>query len=93
MKLLRRAMKGSIKFSLFVTGGASDPRDLLAEFSCDSVADQLLQLVLTVHATSASGVQSFPVVNRLKTNSRNRTDQGRLSSLAGIANETKRELI
>ena len=49
----------------------------------------LLQLVLTIPATTASVERSFSALKRLKTYSRNRTDQGRLSSLAFISIETE----
>ncbi|CAJ1057961.1 unnamed protein product [Xyrichtys novacula] len=55
-------------------------------------ATKLLQLVLTVPATTASVERSFSALKRLKTYSRNRTDQGRLSSLAVISIETERLL-
>uniref|UniRef100_A0A672GMX8 HAT C-terminal dimerisation domain-containing protein n=1 Tax=Salarias fasciatus TaxID=181472 RepID=A0A672GMX8_SALFA len=53
-------------------------------------ATKLLQLVLTVPATAASVERSFSALKRLKTYSRNRTDQGRLSSLAVISIEAER---
>uniref|UniRef100_A0A3P8SLS9 DUF4371 domain-containing protein n=1 Tax=Amphiprion percula TaxID=161767 RepID=A0A3P8SLS9_AMPPE len=55
-------------------------------------ATKLLQLVLTFPATTASVERSFSALKRLKTYSRNRTDQGRLSSLAVISIETERLL-
>uniref|UniRef100_A0A3Q2DQ75 DUF4371 domain-containing protein n=1 Tax=Cyprinodon variegatus TaxID=28743 RepID=A0A3Q2DQ75_CYPVA len=55
-------------------------------------ATKLLQLVLTVPATTASVERLFSALKRLKTYSRNRTDQGRLSSLAVISIETERLL-
>ncbi|CAG5929464.1 unnamed protein product [Menidia menidia] len=55
-------------------------------------ATKLLQLVLTVPATTTSVERSFSALKRLKTYSRNRTDQGRLSSLAVISIETERLL-
>ncbi|XP_061925575.1 zinc finger MYM-type protein 1-like isoform X1 [Entelurus aequoreus] len=55
-------------------------------------ATKLLQLVLTVPATTASEERSFSALKRIKTYSRNRTDQGRLSSLAVISIETERLL-
>ena len=55
-------------------------------------ATKLLQLVLTVPATTASVERSFSALKRIKTYSRNRTDQGRLSSLAVISIETERLL-
>ena len=54
-------------------------------------AAKLLQLVLTIPATTASVERSFSALKRLKTYSRNRTDQGRLSSLATISIETERK--
>ena len=53
---------------------------------------KLLQLVLTVPATTASVKRSFSALKRIKTYSRNRTEQGRLSSLAVISIETERLL-
>uniref|UniRef100_UPI0037E77704 zinc finger MYM-type protein 1 n=1 Tax=Semicossyphus pulcher TaxID=241346 RepID=UPI0037E77704 len=55
-------------------------------------ATKLLQLVLTVPATTASVERSFSALKRIKTYSRNRTDQGRLSSLAVISIEMQRLL-
>ncbi|XP_061746542.1 uncharacterized protein LOC133545177 [Nerophis ophidion] len=55
-------------------------------------ATKLLQLVLTVLAASASVERSFSALKRIKTHSPNRTDQGRLSSLAVISIETERLL-
>ncbi|XP_061775076.1 zinc finger MYM-type protein 1-like isoform X1 [Nerophis ophidion] len=55
-------------------------------------ATKLLQLVLTVPATTASVERPFSALKRIKTYSRNRTDQGRLSSLAVISIETERLL-
>ncbi|XP_034043832.1 uncharacterized protein LOC117525960 [Thalassophryne amazonica] len=55
-------------------------------------ATKLLQLVLTVPAITASVERSFSALKRLKTYSRNRTDEGRLSSLAVISIETERLL-
>ncbi|KAJ7988524.1 hypothetical protein DPEC_G00324470 [Dallia pectoralis] len=53
-------------------------------------AIKLLQLVLTITATTSSVERSFSALKRLKTYSRNRTDQARLSSLAIISIETER---
>ncbi len=56
---------------------------------------KLLQLVLTIPATTVSMERSFShslSLKRLKTYSQNRTDQGRLSSLAVISIEMKRHL-
>ncbi|XP_063816563.1 solute carrier family 35 member C2 isoform X1 [Pseudophryne corroboree] len=53
-------------------------------------ATKLLQLVLTIPTTSIE--RSFSALKRLKTYSRNKTDQGRLSSLAIISIETGRLL-
>ncbi|KAK0139562.1 Zinc finger MYM-type protein 1 [Merluccius polli] len=53
---------------------------------------KLLQLALTIPATTVSVERSFSALKRLKTYSRNRTGQGRLSSLAIIAIETERLL-
>uniref|UniRef100_A0A3P9K3W7 Zinc finger MYM-type protein 1 n=1 Tax=Oryzias latipes TaxID=8090 RepID=A0A3P9K3W7_ORYLA len=53
-------------------------------------AAKLLQLVLTVPATTASVERSFSALKRLKTYSRNRTDQARLSSLGVFSIETER---
>ncbi|XP_053467751.1 uncharacterized protein LOC128599809 isoform X1 [Ictalurus furcatus] len=55
-------------------------------------ATKLLQLVLTIPATAVSVERSFSALKRLRTYSRNRTDQGRLSSLAMISIETERLL-
>ncbi|CAL9700934.1 unnamed protein product [Knipowitschia caucasica] len=55
-------------------------------------ATKLLQLVLTIPATTASVERSFSALKRLKTYTRNRTDQGRLSSLAMISIEKERLL-
>ena len=55
-------------------------------------ATTLLQLVLTIPATTASVERSFSALKRLKTYSQNRTDQRRLSSLAIISIETERLL-
>jgi len=55
-------------------------------------ATNLLQLVLTIPPTTVSVERSFSALKRLKTYSRNRTDQGRLSSLAIISIETERLL-
>lgn len=55
-------------------------------------ATKLLQLVLTIPATTASVERSFSVLKRLKTYSRNKTEQGRLSSLAIISIEIERLL-
>lgn len=55
-------------------------------------ATTLLQLVLTVPATTASVERSFSPLKRIKTYSRNRIDQGRLSSLAVISIEMERLL-
>ena len=55
-------------------------------------ATKLLQLVLTIPATTASVERSFSALKRIKTYSRNRTDQGRLSSLAVISIEAERLL-
>ncbi|KAF4075810.1 hypothetical protein AMELA_G00223020 [Ameiurus melas] len=54
-------------------------------------ATKLLQLVLTIPATAVS-MERSSALKRLKTYSRNRTDQGRLSSLAMISIETERLL-
>ena len=55
-------------------------------------ASKLLQLVLTVPVTTASVARSFSALKKIKTYSWNRTDQGRLSSLATISIESKRLL-
>ena len=55
-------------------------------------ATKLLQLVLTIPATTASVERSFSALKRIKTYSRNRTNQGRLSSLAIISIEAERLL-
>lgn len=55
-------------------------------------ATKLLQLVLTIPATTASVERSFSALKRIKTYSRNWTDQGRLSTLAVISIEAKRLL-
>lgn len=55
-------------------------------------AAKLLQLVLTVPATVASGGSSSSALRRLQTFSQNRTDQGRASSLALISIEAERLL-
>ncbi|KAK0131089.1 Zinc finger MYM-type protein 1 [Merluccius polli] len=55
-------------------------------------ATKLLQLALTIPATTVSVERSFSALKRLKTYSHNRTGQGRLSSLAIIAIETERLL-
>lgn len=46
---------------------------------------KLLQLVLTIPATSASVERSFSALKRLKAYSRNQTNPGLLSSLANIS--------
>ena len=48
-------------------------------------ATKLLQLVLTIPATTASVERSFSALKRLKTYNRIRTDQGRFSSLELIS--------
>ncbi|XP_032067125.1 zinc finger MYM-type protein 1-like [Thamnophis elegans] len=53
-------------------------------------ATKLLQLVLTVPAMTVSVERSFSALKRLKTYSRNKTNQGQHSSLAVIAIETER---
>lgn len=53
-------------------------------------ATKLLKLVLTIPATTASVERSFSALKRIKTYSRNRTEQGRLSSLALISIEKER---
>lgn len=53
---------------------------------------KLLQLVLTIPATTASVERSFSALKWIKTYSRIRADQGRLSSLAIISIETERLL-
>ena len=53
-------------------------------------ATNLLKLVLTLPATTASVERSFSVLKRIKTYSRNRTKEERLSSLALIAIEMER---
>ncbi|XP_032067022.1 zinc finger MYM-type protein 1-like isoform X3 [Thamnophis elegans] len=55
-------------------------------------ATKLLQLVLTVPAMAVSVERSFSALKRLKTYSRNKTNQGQLASLAVIAIETERLL-
>lgn len=55
-------------------------------------AFKLLQLVLTIPATTVSVERSFSTLKRVKTYSRNRTGQGRLSSLATITIEKDRLL-
>ncbi|KAG2459971.1 ZMYM1 protein, partial [Polypterus senegalus] len=55
-------------------------------------ATKLLQLVLTVPATTVSMERSFSALKRLKTYSQNRTDPGQLSSLAIISIEAERLL-
>lgn len=53
-------------------------------------ATKLLQLALTLPATTTSVKRSFSALKRLKTYNRNRIDQGRLSSLALISIEAER---
>lgn len=53
-------------------------------------ATKLLKLVLTIPATTASVERSFSGLKRIKTYCRNRTEQGRLSSLALISIEKDR---
>ncbi|XP_053571536.1 zinc finger MYM-type protein 1-like [Bombina bombina] len=53
-------------------------------------AVKLLHLVHTIPATTASVERSFSALKRIKTHTRNRTDQGRLSSLAILAIERRR---
>lgn len=53
-------------------------------------ATKLLKLVLTIPATTASVERSFSALKRVKTYSRNRTEQGGLSSLALISIEKER---
>lgn len=55
-------------------------------------AAKLLELVLTILTTRASVERSLSALKRLKTYSQNRTDQGRLSSLAIVSIETERLL-
>ncbi|XP_053550665.1 zinc finger MYM-type protein 1-like isoform X2 [Bombina bombina] len=55
-------------------------------------AFKLFKLVLTIPATTASVEQSFSALKRIKKHSRNRTDQGRLSSLALLSIEMPRLL-
>ncbi|XP_063804876.1 zinc finger MYM-type protein 1-like [Pseudophryne corroboree] len=55
-------------------------------------ATKLLQLVLTMPATAASVERPCSALKRIKIYSRNRTDQGRLSSLAIISIEMERLL-
>nr|XP_061843687.1 uncharacterized protein LOC133624088 [Nerophis lumbriciformis] len=55
-------------------------------------ATKLLQLALTLPVTAASAEWSFSTLQRIKTYSRNRTDPGRLSSLAIIFVERERLL-
>uniref|UniRef100_A0A3Q2Q306 DUF4371 domain-containing protein n=1 Tax=Fundulus heteroclitus TaxID=8078 RepID=A0A3Q2Q306_FUNHE len=55
-------------------------------------ATKLLQLVLTVPATTESVERSFSALKRLKAYNQKRTDEGRLSSLAVISIETERLL-
>ena len=64
-------------------------KDLMQTFP---EATKLLQLVLTIPATAVSGERSFSALKRLKTYSRNRTDQEQLSSLALISIEMERLL-
>ncbi|KAM3858201.1 zinc finger MYM-type protein 1 [Diretmus argenteus] len=53
-------------------------------------ATKLLKLVLTIPATTASVERSFSALKRLKTYSRNKMEQGRLSSLAFMSIEKER---
>ncbi len=53
-------------------------------------ATKLLKLVLTIPATTASVERAFSALKRIKTYSRNRTEQGRLSSLGFMAIEKER---
>ena len=53
-------------------------------------AAKLLQLILTVPATTASVERSFSALKRIKTYNRNRTEEDRLPSLATIAIEMER---
>ena len=53
-------------------------------------AAKLLQLILTIPATTASVERSFSALKRIKTYNRNRTEEDRLSSLATIAIEMER---
>ena len=53
-------------------------------------ATKLLKLVLTLPATTTSVERSFSALKRIKTYSRNRTKEERLSSLALIAIEMER---
>ena len=55
-------------------------------------ATKLPQLVLAVPPTTAPVERSFSALKRIKTYSQNRTEQGRLSSLAVISIETERLL-
>lgn len=50
-------------------------------------ATKLLQLVLTVPATTASVERSFSALKRLKIYSGKRTDLGRFSTLAAVSTE------
>lgn len=84
--------------SQMVRNECKSPRQLLCFLAHNDLmqtvpeATKLLQLVLTIPATTASVERSFSALKRLKTYSRNRTDQGRLSSLAIISIETERLL-
>ncbi|KAK7165555.1 hypothetical protein R3I93_005578 [Phoxinus phoxinus] len=53
-------------------------------------ATKLLQLVLTIQATTASVESTFSTLKRIKTYSRNRTGQARLSALAILSIESQR---
>uniref|UniRef100_A0A8C5QA54 TTF-type domain-containing protein n=1 Tax=Leptobrachium leishanense TaxID=445787 RepID=A0A8C5QA54_9ANUR len=55
-------------------------------------ATKLLQLVLTIPATTGSVDRTFSALKRLKAYTRNNTDQGRLPSMAIISIETERLL-
>lgn len=78
-----------------VRSGCKSPVQLLnflAQNNFIQTVPELLQLVLTIPATTASVERSFSALKRIKTYSRNRIDQERLFSLAVISIEAERLL-
>ncbi|KAJ6633916.1 hypothetical protein lerEdw1_014256, partial [Lerista edwardsae] len=81
-----------------VRNECKSPRQLLSFLAQNDLmqtvpeATKLLQLVLTIPAMTASAERPGSAVKRLRTYSRNRTDQGQLPSLAIISMETERLL-
>ncbi|XP_066471486.1 zinc finger MYM-type protein 1-like isoform X2 [Tiliqua scincoides] len=84
--------------SAMVRNECKSPRQLLSFLAQNDLmqtvpeATKLLQLVLTIPATTASVERSVSALKRLKTYRQNRTEQGQLSSLAIISIESERLL-